>query len=485
MLFNSISFLIFLPLTFLLYWFLPKKLRPFILLGASCYFYMAFVPYYILILLYLITLDFFLAQYIQRTQGKVRLLLFGISIIANIGTLLVFKYFNFFNANIEALAELLHWNYSLTALSIVLPLGLSFHIFQSLAYIIEVYRGKYPPERNYFTYALYVLFFPQLVAGPIERPAQLLPQLKLTHHFSYPKAVEGMKLMLRGFFKKVVIGNNLAVMVDHIYAHSATADASTLLIGVVAFSFLLYADFSGYSDIAVGSAKLFGIDLLPNFNHPYFSRSPVELWRRWHISLSSWFRDYVYIPLGGSRHGLWRTCLNTLSVFTIMGLWHGAGWNFVVMGLLFGSYNVGQRILSPLVRMFTFPIWKPLLTFFQITGTFMLTTIAWIFFRATDLPQALTVLERLATTWSTTAFSFLRCNNYCAVDTLGIGRGELFILGLSVAGLLVYEFVKEYKISLPTWATRTQFRLAGYYTVALWILLFGHFVPKTFIYFQF
>ena len=256
MLFNSISFLIFFPTVFLLYWAIPGRARPWLLLIASCYFYMAFVPQYIFVLLYLITLDYTLGRLIGKSIGKTRIFYFLLSIVSNVGTLVIFKYFNFFNASVADLASLLHWNYSLEALSLILPLGLSFHIFQSLAYVIEVYRGNYQAEKNFKTYALYVMFFPQMVAGPIERPAQLIPQLKITQTFRYNQVVSGLRLVAWGFFKKIVIANNLAVLVNFVYARASDSDASMLLIAVFAFSIQLYADFSGYSDIAVGSAKM-------------------------------------------------------------------------------------------------------------------------------------------------------------------------------------------------------------------------------------
>jgi D-alanyl-lipoteichoic acid acyltransferase DltB (MBOAT superfamily) len=273
MLFNTLGFLVFFPLVFTLYWLLPGRFRPYLLLAASCYFYMAFVPQYILILFFLITIDFFLGKEIAKNTSH-KHFLFILSIISNVGVLFVFKYFNFFNENVALLAHALHWNYSLDALSLILPLGLSFHIFQSLGYIIEVYKGKYPAERNYLTYALYVMFFPQLVAGPIERPAHLLPQLHATQKFDYERVLSGFRLMLWGFFKKVVIANRLAVLVEYIYSHMAQMDASVVLIAVIAFSIQLYADFSGYSDIAVGSARMLGIDLTQNFGEGGTYRSP-------------------------------------------------------------------------------------------------------------------------------------------------------------------------------------------------------------------
>ncbi len=489
MLFNSLSFLIFFPCVFLLYWVLPARMRPLLLLAASCFFYMSFVPYYILILLYLIILDYVLARCIEKAEGKKRLAYFFISIASTVAILVVFKYFNFFNENLASLAQALSWNYSLQTLSLLLPLGLSFHVFQSLAYVIEVYKGHYRAEKNILTYALYVLFFPQLVAGPIERPAHLLPQLKTTQTFNYDTTVSGLQQMLWGFFKKLVIGNNLAVCVDFIYTNAHTADASVLLLATIAFAFLLYADFSGYSDIAIGSARMLGIHLSPNFRQPYFSQSTGELWRRWHISLSSWFRDYVYIPLGGNRVGLLRQCANTTVIFALMGIWHGAGWNFIVMGLLFGFYICFGLVTKP---------WRTKLytslgvhdthvatILLRVGTTFALTALAWVFFRAESLSQALTVLYRLFTQWSTSSFSYLTCSNYCAFYQIGIGRGTLFVVALSILALLAYDLYKELQPTLPTFLRRRLVRWTLYYVLVLWIIFAGHFAPKTFIYFQF
>ncbi len=280
---------------------------------------------------------------IERSKGRRRKLFLVISIIVNVGTLFFFKYFNFFNANISSLAGFLRWNYSIQALRIALPLGLSFHTFQSLAYVIEVYRGKYPAERDLGIYALYVMFFPQLVAGPIERPQQLLPQLHDLRGFRESDVVQGLRIMLWGFFKKVVVADSLGIAVDAIYGNLHTAGGVMLSVMAVAFMLQLYADFSGYSDIARGSAKAFGVTLVNNFDVPFFSRSIAEFWRRWHISLSNWFRDYFYQPIAiplarrWSKAGLYGALLFT---FVVIGLWHGAAWTYVAFGTIFGIYMV-------------------------------------------------------------------------------------------------------------------------------------------------
>ncbi|TSC68819.1 MAG: putative membrane protein involved in D-alanine export [Parcubacteria group bacterium Gr01-1014_56] len=461
-------------------------MRPVLLLLASCYFYMAFVPYYILILFFLITVDYFLAFGLERGGAYKKVYLY-VSILSNVGMLFVFKYFNFFNDNIAALAQVLHWNYSLGALSLILPLGLSFHIFQSLAYIIEVYKGRYKAERNYLTYALYVMFFPQLVAGPIERPAQLIPQLKAIQQFNYTQVISGLRLMAWGFFKKIVIANNLAILVNFVYARSGTADASMLLIAVFAFSIQLYADFSGYSDIAVGSARMFGVELVQNFKQPYFSRSVAEFWRRWHISLSSWFRDYVYLPLAWkySTHLGWLYAA-IIVTFVLTGVWHGAGWNYVLMGLIFGLYiSIG---LWTKERRDSFAHKIGLLgasrAFLQIGTTFILATFAWIFFRAANLSEALTIIYRLGTQWGSDAFHFLRCSDYCSFYMLGIGRKALVLIFISTVFLFFVEYIEQSGWLPKIWKYRAV-RWTGYYALLMWMLLVGYFAPTAFIYFQF
>ncbi len=487
MVFNSISFLIFFPLVFILYFVLPGRARVWLVLAASCYFYMAFVPKYILILFFLIIVDYSLGIAIERFPGRKRFL-FALSIASNLGMLFVFKYFNFFNANVEALASLLHWNYSLGALQLALPLGLSFHIFQSLSYVIEVYKGRYKAERDFPVYALYVMFFPQLVAGPIERPQHLLPQLKAHHAFDYTRVVGGMRLMLWGFFKKIVIANPLARSVDFIYGNLDSADGSVVLVAAIAFSFVLYADFSGYSDIAIGSARVLGIELSPNFLRPYFSKSVPELWRRWHISLSSWFRDYVYFPLAwsGNKRGAWWLYVSVFITFALTGAWHGAGWNYVLMGALFGLYislSLGTKKWRESVRA-AVGLRGPVLTLVQIAVTFALTSLAWVFFRAPDAGQAFAVFGKLLTSWNADAFRFVYCAD-CSAYTIGITRTEFGLVSLSILLLIAYEYVEEKNLTLPAFAKRRYVRWPVYYVFLLWILFVGDFAPKTFIYFQF
>ena len=491
MTFDSLQFIAFFVCIFFAYFAVPKRMQSWLLLVASCYFYMAFVPYYVLILFALITVDYFVGRALEQTSGRRRHALFLLSIIANLGTLFFFKYFNFFNANIAELARLIHWNYSLEILRIALPLGLSFHIFQSLAYIIEVYKGRFAAEKSYHTYALYVMFFPQLVAGPIERPAHLLPQLHVAYDFDYNRVVSGLRLMLWGFFKKIVIANWLAVSVDFIYNNIGASDGSVLVVAVFGFAFQLYADFSGYCDIAIGAARVLGIELTQNFRQPYFSRSIAEFWRRWHISLSSWFRDYVYYHLVwyGRTKGAWWLDLSIITTFMLTGVWHGAGWNFVAMGVVFGFYICFAQwtkiLRARLWAAVGFAEHSLVKRWVQIVCTFALTALAWVFFRAPSLHVALTIIKKVFTDWSAHSFWYLHCTGYCANYVIGVSNKQFLTILFSIAIMLGYELLESGSIPRPALLQKTPVVIGLYYSLIVWILLAGYFVPKTFIYFQF
>lgn len=393
MLFNSIEFLIFFPLVSLAYFALPHAWRWVLLLIASCWFYMAFIPVFVLILVALILIDFTAAIWMESESGTRRRALLVASILANVGMLGVFKYFNFFNSNIAALADWLGLPYPIHNLSIILPIGLSFHTFQSMSYVIEVYRGRYKAERHLGIYALYVMFYPQLVAGPIERPQNLLGQFREEHSFDRARLIDGLKLMLVGFFKKVAIADTLALIVNQVYQDPAAFSPAAVLAAVYAFTFQIYYDFSGYTDIARGAARAMGFELMVNFDRPYASRSVSEFWRRWHISLSSWFRDYVYIPLGGNRSFGARRYANLVSTFVISGLWHGANWTFVAWGALHGAalvlskFAVGEnKEATPAGLTRSFISWFL---------TFHFAAFAWIFFRAPSMTASLAVIRKL------------------------------------------------------------------------------------------
>jgi alginate O-acetyltransferase complex protein AlgI len=476
MLFNSLEFLVFIVVVFALHWMTGReayRLRHLILLAASCVFYAFFIPEYILILLVTILIDYFAGVWMNRVAPTRRKALLVVSVVSTIMVLVVFKYLNFFIGNVNALAELIGWNYSIRALEIILPIGLSFHTFQSLSYVVEVYRGRQVPEHNFLTYSLYVMFFPQLVAGPIERPSNLLNQLAAKVKFSYEQAADGMRMILWGFLKKVVIADSCAAYVDIIFDSSSAQSGSTLLLGAVFFAFQIYGDFSGYTDIARGVAQLFGYRLMKNFNFPYFSRDIAEFWRRWHISLSSWFKDYVYIPLGGSRLGKWVSLRNTVIVFLISGFWHGANWTYVAWGAVNALYFIplmlferNRKNMGPIAVGRVLPDLREGLS---ILLTFFLTCVAWVFFRADSMTQA---LDYIAGIFDPSLFSVPMY-----LDKALLGLMFLFIAaewlqrdrhyGLDVAHLP------------PLW------RRSAYAAVFLAIFFFGVYPNSQFIYFQF
>ncbi len=403
MLFNSAAFLLFFPIVTTAYFLLPHRFRWMLLLGASCYFYMAFIPAYILILAVTITVDYFAGLGLERFEGRKKRWVLIASILTNVGMLAFFKYFNFANENLAALANFIGWNYPIESLSIILPIGLSFHTFQSLSYTIEVYRGHQKAERHFGYLALYVMYYPQLVAGPIERPQNILHQLHTEQHFDYQRVADGLKRMAWGIFKKVVVADRMVTLVNPVYGDPTSYDGPALVLATLAFSIQIYCDFSGYSDIALGSAQVMGVKLMKNFDHPYFARSIAEFWRRWHISLSTWFRDYVYIPLGGNRVKKPRWAFNLLLTFLISGLWHGANWTYIIWGGLHGMYFVFSELtkpfwrrLSALMRLDRLPRLKSALA---MLTTFALVTFAWIFFRAASLSDALYITRHLVSGW--------------------------------------------------------------------------------------
>jgi D-alanyl-lipoteichoic acid acyltransferase DltB (MBOAT superfamily) len=486
MLFNSLSFVIFFPIVVVGYYLLPQRFRWMWLLAASCYFYMAFIPYYILVLAYLIIIDFCAGIAIEKAEGRKRKLFLTISIIANVGTLFIFKYFNFFNANVAQIASLIHWNYPIGVLSLALPLGLSFHTFQSLAYVMEVYYKRYPAEKHLGIYALYVMFFPQLVAGPIERPQQLLPQLHAPHDFDWQRTLGGIRLMLWGFFKKVAVADTIGILVDGVYANLHGMNGPTLTIAAFAFCVQLYGDFSGYTDIARGASEVFGITLVKNFDAPFFATSVAEFWRRWHMSLSSWFRDYFYYPLalfltGKSPIGLYAA---TFITFAVIGLWHGAAWTYIFFGMTFGLYSdVGlltKKIRARIANAIGIVRLPRLHAILQGITTFCLVTVGEIFFRSTSLHDAFYFIGHLFLGWSS------------AIDTSAFGLTAIQCAAAGTAAfvMLFGEYAERSSMVISKIMAKPAYiRWGFYYACALFCLVLalsiGAYHPRPFIYFQF
>lgn len=396
MLFNSLHFAIFLPIVFALYWALNNKLIKYqnvLLLIASYFFYACWDWRFMFLLLFSTLLDYFTGiKMAESTSPQNKKRWFWLSIGINLGFLGIFKYYNFFADSFAQALTNIGFEVNPTSLNVILPVGISFYTFHGLSYVIDIYKDKIKPEKNFIDYAVFVSFFPLLVAGPIERATHLLPQLKQQRKFDYAMAVDGMRQILWGLFKKIVIADQCAVFANMIFNNSDAYPGSTLLLGAIFFAFQIYGDFSGYSDIAIGTAKLFGINLLRNFAYPYFSRDIAEFWRRWHISLSSWFRDYLYIPLGGSRQNMAIKIRNTFIIFIVSGFWHGANWTFIVWGAINALFILPSIIrktnrtnLGIVAEGKVFPTLKDS---FAMLSTFSITVFAWIFFRAENLVHA-------------------------------------------------------------------------------------------------
>ncbi len=441
---------------------------------------MAFVPKYILILFSLITVDFFLAFLIHKADKRRKAFLI-ISIIINISTLFFFRYFNFFNINLNLLAHFFHFNYDPILLKIILPLGLSFHIFQSLSYVIEVYRKKYDPEKNYINYALYVMFFPQLVSGPIERPQNLLPQINTDQTFDRIKAKRGLERILWGFFKKLVIADQFS-FAAFAMLHNQPLESTTLICVMVMYTYQIYCDFSGYTDIAIGSAMLFGFDLMENFNRPFSASTISEFWRKWHISLSSWLRDYLYYPiifsLGKiSRYKLYFT---TCITFTLIGLWHGANWTYVVFGALQGLYimvgNITENIRKKISEIIGISKIPKLHRAIQIIIVFILFAFSQIFFRAENLYQAIITIKYIFTAPHMAIFR----SNIAGL------QGSILIAAVSVVCMEIVQYYQAKKDSIYIFESKPKkLRYAWYYGLAVSIILLGNLAGASFIYFKF
>ena len=489
MLFNSIPFLIFFVSVVTAYYLLPHRWRWPLLLVASSYFYMAFVPVYILILAFTILVDYFGGILIERNEGAARKRWLTLSVIANLGVLSFFKYYGFLSENIEVLIRGLGWtNYAIPELGIILPIGLSFHTFQSLSYTIEVYYGRQKAERHIGIFSLYVMFFPQLVAGPIERPENLLRQLHTKISFNATMVATGLRLMAWGFFKKIMIADRVAVIVNHVYNGPEDHTGPVLILATIFFAIQIYCDFSGYTDIAIGAARCLGINLMRNFRTPYYSANISEFWSRWHISLSTWFRDYLYIPLGGNRVVRWRWYYNLMITFLLSGLWHGAAWTFLIWGALHGFYLifaiVTERWRGKLGGMLGLGHVPRVNHVLQVVTTFLLVDFAWIFFRANTVHDAFYIVGNMFTGLS--GFFAKGGISYWS-GLLGVGRSELMLALLSIAVMEIVQRI-DLRQGAPQWmdARAPWQRWALYTGLIASIVFLGSFYQTTqFIYFQF
>jgi alginate O-acetyltransferase complex protein AlgI len=467
MLFNSAHFILFFLIVTLTYFSVGLKARLYLLLLASCYFYMVFKPIYILILFFTIVIDYYAGIWIEKSAGQQRKYLLILSLISNIGILAYFKYFNFFNQNLTNLLGHFGVQNTIPFLDILLPIGLSFHTFQAMSYTIEVYKGNQSAERSFGVYALYVMFYPQLVAGPIERPQNILLQLKTFQKYNWEHVKEGLLLMAWGLFKKVVIADRLAIFVDYAFDNHTEKNSLTLLVAVFFYTFQIYCDFSGYSDIAIGSAKVMGYNLMENFKSPYFATSISDFWRRWHISLSTWFRDYLYIPLGGNRNGLIKQYLALFLVFMVSGLWHGAKWTFVVWGSLHGLYLVLAAIRNKYFTKLSFGA-SAFSTLLNWLITFVIVMLTWVYFRANNIGEANLILTKI--------FQF----DFNGPLAKVLNFNELVFSFLLIIGLMVkdkYYFYITHKSNI-VFGTLFLFLLVGAYFL-------GVFTNQQFIYFQF
>ncbi|MEO0775360.1 MAG: MBOAT family O-acyltransferase [Bacteroidota bacterium] len=481
MLFNSFVFALFLPIVFLLYWYVfQRNLRAqnLFIVGVSYLFYGWWDWRFLSLIVFSSLVDFLLARRMAQTEAPgPRRRLLGISLLVNLGLLGVFKYYNFFADQLVTLAAQVGWGIHPRTIQVLLPVGISFYTFQTLSYTIDVYRRRLEPVRDWTVFFAYVSFFPQLVAGPIERATNLIPQFLRRRQFNYESAKDGMRQILWGLFKKIVIADSCASIVDRTFVNYETLGAPALALGAVLFAFQIYCDFSGYSDIAIGTARLFGIKLMQNFSFPYFSRDIAEFWRRWHISLSTWFRDYLYIPLGGSRvDSRWTLMRNVLIIFLVSGFWHGANWTFIAWGALHAGFFMpsillqrNRRHLEVVAKASVLPSFREGL---EMLLTFALVCIAWVFFRAENLTQALDYLQRMATSVSFDKRYF--------TDALGVSLGIAFMLGMEWLHRREQHGLALDEERMPPWLRRCLYLL-----LALMILVFTPKTASTFIYFQF
>ncbi len=491
MLFNSIDFAIFFPIVFILYYSAAARtlrIRNAFIVAVSYVFYGWWSWEFLSLIIASTVLDYFVGSALKKAVSESgRKLLLLLSIGVNLGLLGYFKYSNFFIDNFISVFSFFGYSFSMESLKVILPVGISFYTFQTLSYSIDVYRRKMEPVKDYIQFSAFVCFFPQLVAGPIERASNLLPQFGYIKPFSYEETTEGLKLAAWGLFKKIVIADRLAIFVNTVYGNPSDHEGLALITATMFFAFQIFCDFSGYSDIAIGTSQILGIRLMDNFRRPYFSKSIYEFWKRWHISLSSWFKDYLYIPLGGSRVSLLRWHANIMITFLISGLWHGAKWTFVAWGALNGLYILFGRWINSIVSKYMPSIEIKVNPYaqkmFRISITFLLVCYAWIFFRAESIDDALYITAHIFEGFGR-AFSYEYVRE--TLNGLGLNSVEMATALLSIAFLEAVHFVQSKNSIRGSLSKRSfVFRWAVYYSVVFTIVYFGVFEKIDFIYFQF
>ncbi|MCW3786638.1 MBOAT family O-acyltransferase [Plebeiibacterium sediminum] len=466
MLFNSFNYLLFFPVVCVIYYLIPNKFRWVFLLLASYFFYMNWEPIYAILIFLSTFITYLCAFKLDKVKDiKVRKVLLIASIILNFGILFLFKYYNFLTDSLFNFLNYFNIRVRFPEFKLLLPVGISFYTFQAVGYSIDVYYNKLKHENNFGKYALFVSFFPQLVAGPIERATNLLPQFSKEIVFNYAKAIEGTKLIIWGYFMKVVVADRLSIYVDSVYNNINMHNSPTLIIATIFFAFQIYCDFGGYSNIAIGCAKILGFDLMTNFCRPYFAKNCPDFWHRWHISLSTWFKDYVYIPLGGNRVSKKQKYLNLIITFLVSGLWHGANWTFVIWGGLNGIFQVVYSIFKP----FRIKLSNRFTNLIQIISTFILIDFTWIFFRANNSADAIKVIQ----------------NIFTKHGPLFFGDNKVFIYGfIGLIILIIKDIYDECSFTL-TFENNKIIKYTWYATLTILILMIGVFDGGQFIYFQF
>jgi len=489
MFFNSIDFAIFFPIVFILYWILSDKLklRNALILVSSYVFYGWWDWRFLFLIIISSIVDYYVGQKLYKTEGKKKRKQFLlISLLVNLGFLVYFKYTNFFIETFVDSFKLFGQELEVSTLNIILPVGISFYTFQTLSYTIDIYRKQIKPTRDWLAFFTFVAFFPQLVAGPIERASHLLPQFCKTYKFNYNQVKSGLLLMAFGLFKKMVIADRVAILVNQVYNNPSDYQGVDVIIATIFFAFQIYCDFSGYSDIAIGAARTMGFDLMKNFDSPYFSKSITEFWRRWHISLSTWFRDYVYIPLGGSRHGKYKTYANLFIVFLVSGLWHGAAMTFVIWGAIHGVIIVFEKVITKqrkaIYSKFNIKKDSLLRKVIFIPLVFTIVSFAWIFFRANSFADALTLVGKLN-------LSNISNLTNGKIYNLGLVQPEFILSIIAIVLLIIFEWTHK-KVNIQKRLNKQVLpvRWAFYLLIAFVIIIFGIYGDDQvaeFIYFQF